>query len=216
MADPRDLCVVDDVKALMQKTGPNAGSQDTLIQTLITRASVKIMRDTGREFVPGGPDQIPYTQTTRTFEYPWGEQFPGEAFVDLRPYDLCAVQSAPLAVAVDTDQPSDIVLSTDEWRLWPQPATMGVFLGVKVFPLDVSVGIVGWEKRQLQVTGDWGFPSIPFEVTQACAETVIHWVTAYPAARAAAAQDAAQVVVTPRSLPMAAVDLLGPFRRMTV
>lgn len=215
-ADTRDLCSVDDVKALMQKSGANAANQDSLIQTLITRASVKIMRDVGRELVPGGPEQLPFSQATRTFEYPWAEQYPGEALVDLRPFDLMVTQSQPIVVAVDTDQSSDIVLTTDLWRLWPQPPQFGVFIGLKVFPLDISVGIVGWDKRQLQVTADWGFPSIPFEATQACAETVIHWLTAYPAMRAATQVDLATAPVTPRTYPMAAVDLLGCLRRMTV
>lgn len=217
MTDPRDLCVLADVKALMQKTGPNAANQDTLIQSLITRASIKIMRDYGREFVPGGPNQEPFTNATRTFEYAWGDQFPGEAFVDLRPYDLTASSAASLVVTADTDQPTTINVPSDEWRLWPQPPSQGVFMAIKVLPLNMSIGIIGWRKRQIQLTAaNWGFPSIPFEVTQACAETVIHWLTAYPAARAAAAVDASVAPVTPRSYPMSAVDLLQAFKRMTV
>lgn len=216
MSDARDLCTLDDVKALMQKTGPNATSQDSLIQSLITRASIKIMRDYGREFVPGGANSEPYTQTTRTFEYPWGDQFPGEAFVDFRPYDLAVTQSNPLVVVADTDQASPYTLSTEEWRLWPIPASQGVYLGIKVLPLNMSVGIIGWRKRQIKVTGDWGFPSIPFEVSQACAETVIHWVTAYPGSRRPDAVDAGVMPTVPRSYPMQAVDLLQSFKRMTV
>lgn len=216
MTDPRDLCTVDDVKALMQKTGPNAGNQDTLIQSLITRTSVKIMRDYGREFVPGGPNSEPSSAATRTFEYQWGDEYPGEAFVDLRPYDLAVSQPTPLVVVADTDQPVGYTLSTQEWRLWPQPPSQGVFMAIKVLPLNVKVGIVGWHKRQIQVTGNWGFPSIPFEVQQACVETVIHWLMAYPAARAAGQQDAAIAAPAPRSYPMTAIDLLQSFKRMTV
>lgn len=216
MADPRDLCTRDNVKALMQKAGPNAASQDPLIDILITRASVKIMRDYGREFVPGGVNSDPFTATTRTFEYPWGEQYPGEAFVDFRPYDLAVTQPVALVVQADTDQASPITLSTDEWRLWPQPPSQGVYLGIKVLPLNVSVGIVGWRKRQIQVTGNWGFPSIPPEVAQACEETVIHWLTSYPPTLRPDAYDSGSPVVVPRSYPMTAVDLLQDFKRMTV
>jgi hypothetical protein len=214
MADSRDLCTVADCTSLMQKTGANAASQNTLIQSLITRASVKIMRDYGREFVPGGPNSETFTGATRTFEYAWGDQYPGEAFVDFRPYDL-QLTPAP-AVFVDTDQTSVVTLTTDEWRLWPQPPSQGVFMGIKVLPLNMSVGVVGWRKRQIQVTGNWGFTSIPFEVTQACAATVIHWLTNYPAARRVDQVDAAMPGFTPRSYPMSALDDLNAFKRMTV
>jgi hypothetical protein len=158
MADPRDLCLLSDVKALMQKAGPNAASQDALISTLITRASIKIMRDYGREFVPGGTESLPATGATRTFEYSWGEQYPGEAFVSLAPYDL---QTSPApTVIVDTDQSSPITLSTAEYRLWPRPASQGVFMAIKVVPLNVSVGPrrVG-VSGNCTVTGNWGFAS---------------------------------------------------------
>lgn len=212
MPDPRDLCTLTDVRALMQKTAADV-AQDALIATLITRASVKIMRDYGREFVPGGPDGIDATAATRTFEYAWGDQYPGEAFVDLRPYDLQTLTG----VSVDTDQSSPIVLSSDEYRLWPQPPTGGVYMALKVSPLNVSVGLVGWRKRQITVTGDWGFPAIPLEVTQACAETVIYWITANPAThRFAGSPDGAPAPVSPRGYPMAALDLLSGFKRMTV
>lgn len=215
MTDPGDLCTVDDVKALMQKTGPNAGNQDALIQTLITRASIKIMRDTGREFVPGGPNSEPFSQATRTFEF-LDSDYGDETFVDLNPYDLAATQSGPLVVEIDTDTTSPTTLTTDQWRLWPRPASQGVFMAIKLLSMLGNIAPVGFRNRQLQVTGDWGFPSIPFEVTQACAETVIWWLTAYPAARAAAGQDASQAVVSPRSLPMSAVDLLSVFARTAI
>lgn len=214
MPDPRDLTTVASVKLLMQKSGPNAATQDALIQKEITVASVKIMRDYGREFVPGGPNSETFTGATRTFEYAWGDQYPGEAFVDFRPYDL---QKSPAPVVlVDTDQvATPITLSVEEWRLWPQPPTQGVFMGIKVLPLNMNVGQIGWRKRQLTVTGNWGFPTIPLEVGQACDETVMHWITNYPAARRADQVDAALAPVMARSYPMTALDLLQAFKRMT-
>lgn len=210
----QDLCTLADVKALMQKSGANAATQDALISSLITRASVKIMRDYGREFVPGGVNSEAYAAATRTFEYAWGDQYPGEAFVDLHPYDLAKAQPIALVVQADTDQPNPVTLSTDEWRLWPQPCPEGVYKAIKVLPLNMSIGLIGWRKRQITITGNWGFPSIPFEVTQACAETVIQWITAYPAARRVDQMDAAVAVTTPRSYPMTAIDLLQNFKRM--
>lgn len=214
MTDPRDLCTLADVKAQMQKTGPNAASQDALIATLITRASCDIMEDWGREFIPGGAYGIEATNATRTFEYAWGDQYPGEAFVDFRPYDL-QLSPAPTVVA-DTDQVTTTPLSTDEWRLWPQPASQGVYLAIKVLPLNVSVGIIGWRKRQIQVTGNWGFPLIPPKVNGACVETVIHRITNYPGARRLEQVDASMPAMSPRSYPLSALDVLNAFKRMTV
>lgn len=208
-----NLCTLADVKALMQKTGVNAAAQDTLISSLITRASVKVMAEYDREFVPGGPNALPAVGATRTFEYPWADQNAGEALVSLAPYDL---QTSPVpTVIADTDQTSALTLTTGEYRLSPQPAVLGVYSAIKIFPLGVSFGVVGWRSRRFTVTGNWGFPTIPSDVVQATAETVIHWLTAYPAAGRPDQQDFGQAVVAPRSLPMSAVDLLRRFQRMT-
>lgn len=217
MPDPRDLTTVANVKALMQKSGANAGSQDALIQTLITRASVKIMDDYGREFVPGGTDSLPHVNATRLFAYPWGDQYPGEAFVDFRPYDLQASSVASLVVVADPLEAAPYTLSGDEWRIWPQPPARGqVHLGINVLPLNMSIGIIGWRKRYITVTGNWGFANVPEQVAEACEETVIHWITSYPAANRAPQIDSGAVpVAAPRSYPMTAVDLLQNFKRMT-
>lgn len=211
-ADPRDLCLLADVKALMQKTGPNAGTQDDLIQSLITRTSVKIMGDTRREFVPGGPNSEAYTAATRTFEYVWSDT-DDETFVDLSPYDLQLTPVPTILIDTDTDTPT--TLDTDHYRLWPQPALHDVFMAVRIRDIGTSLA-TRWRTRQIQVTGNWGFPSIPYDVTQACAETVIHWISNYPGARRPEQIDAATMGAQPRSYPMTALDLLGRFTRVAI
>lgn len=212
MPDPRDLCVLADVKALMQKTGPSSDNQDPLISSLITRASIKIMRDYGREFVPGGPDSIPFTNATRTFEYePGGSD---ETYVDLNPYDLALTPVPTVIVDTDGATPTPTTLTLDGYRPWPQPPSQGVYMALRIGRTSPIVdNLRSFRSRQFTVTGDWGFPSIPLEVTQACAETVIHWITSYPAMRAAAQPDSGIVASTPRSYPMTAVDLLSTFDR---
>lgn len=197
----------------MQKaTGDTA--QDARIATLITRVSVKIMRDYGREFVPGGPLGIASTAATRTFAYPWADQYPGEARLSLAPYDL---QTSPApTITVDTDQSAPFTLSTDEYRMIPLPARDGVYTAVYLLPLNVSMGTVGWRKRQLTIAGNWGFPSIPPDVTEAAAQTVAHWLTAFPAASRLGMDGEGIAPVQPRGYPMSAVDLLRQFQRMDV
>jgi len=209
MPDPRDLCGLEDVKALMQKSGANGAAQDPLIASLITRASVKIMGDSGREFVPGGATSEPAVNATRTFEYVWSDT-DDETYVDLYPYDL-QTTVVPMIVA-DPDLSSPVTLTTDQYRLSPVPPSQGVYMGVRVRDLGSSIG-TNWRTRQVQVTGNWGFPSVPFDVNQACAETVIHWITSYPGARRVDQTDAALPAMTPRSYPMSAVDLLRRFWR---
>src|SRR5258708_2741146 len=128
MTDARDLTTVASVKLLMQKSGANAGGQDALIQQEITRASVKIMDDYGREFVPGGAYSVPFTAAPRTFEFAY--DMTGEVFVDLYPYDL---QMTPdPTVIIDSDLATSITLTSDQWRLWPRPASQGVFSAIRV------------------------------------------------------------------------------------
>lgn len=215
MADPRDLCTLADVKALMQKSGANAAAQDALIQSLITRASIKIMRDYGREFVPGGPNSEIFTNATRTFEFE-RDLFvsSAEVFVDLYPYDL-QITPAP-TVVIDSDLSSATTITAAEFRLWPQPPAKGVYEAIRLALLSARYGWPRYSHRQITVTGNWGFPSIPFEVTQATAETVIHWITNYPGARRVDQVDSAIPAPQPRSYPMTAVDLLRAFERVTV
>lgn len=207
MTDTRDLCTVADVKTLMQKSGINASAQDVLIQTLITRASVKIMRDAGREFIPGGYRSETFTNATRTFEFEKSGDG-DEDFVDLFPYDL---QTGVVpTIILDSDGTSPITLDTTEYRLWPQPPRDGVYMAIRIRKCG---GFTHWRNRQLTVTGNWGFPSVPEDVKQACGETVIHWITSYPAAGGVDQLDSGAPGVTPRSYPMSAVDLLAGYVR---
>src|SRR6266576_900050 len=213
MPDTRDLCALTDVKALMQKTGPNATLQDSLIAALITRASVKIMRDYGREFVPGGPNSETFTNATRTFELD-RDIILREAFVDFHPYDL-QLSPAP-TVVIDSDLPSSITLDSTQWRLWPIPSQQGVYQAIRLSLLSARGGWPRYTHRQFTVQGNWGFPTVPLEVVQATAETVIHWLTAYPGARRPEQVDSGMPAMTPRSYPMAALDLLQTFNRVHV
>jgi hypothetical protein len=195
----------------MQKLASDT-AQDARIATLITRVSTKIMRDYGREFVPGGPLGLPASGATRTLSYSWVDQYPTEAWVSLAPYDLQLTPDP--VIQVDTDQASPITLSADEWRLRPQPPRDGVYTAIYLSPLNVTVGTVGWRKRQLKITGNWGFPAIPGEVAEAAAQTVAYWITAFPAAGRPDLGD--MIPPQPRGYPMSALDLLSPFKRMDV
>ncbi len=198
----QDLCVLADVRALLQKkVGDTA--QDALIGSLITRASDAIMRRVDRQFAPydAGP-------TTHSFEWAWEGQF-----VSVAPYDL---NGLPVSVTIDADQPGGgIAISVDEWRPWPVPPRDGTYLALRLQPFSAKLGRVMWNNRRVDVVGAWGFTAIPSDVVQACAITVVHWLTVNVAAFRSPDNHGAALpgVVPQRGIPPEAWDLLGPYMR---
>lgn len=193
----QDLCAASDVRTFLQKsTGDTA--QDTEIENMITPASDAIMRHCEREFKTTASGS-----TARTFEYAGG------GFLSLAPYDAQTVT----LVRIDTDQSSPTTLSSTDYRLWPNPAKDGVYTNLRLEPFIIQ-STNRFPSRLVEVTGTWGFPSVPTPVKRACVLTVAVWlrrdVTAYENALGPEGEE-----VAPRSLPMAAVDLLEPYKRHT-
>jgi hypothetical protein len=157
-----DLCSVEDVREFIQK--PDADTdQDGIIASLITRASLAITRYCDREFVTTSVGS-----TARLFE---ADVSSGSAFLSLAPYDLRTVTQ----IRIDTDLTPSI-LSTDEYRLYPINKPDGVYTSLRLQPLSFSTGRVMWPMRQVEITGTWGFPSVPVDVQHACLVTVSIWL----------------------------------------
>lgn len=153
-----DLCSVADVRSLMQVDAGDV-EQDLIIQTLISAASRAISRYCEQEFAPAT------SSVARTFE------FTAESlFVDLAPYSLRAVSQ----VRVDTDLTATVV-DPQFYRLYPQPAPLGVYTALRLFPFGPS-GWQKWRKRLVEITGDWGFASVPEDVSLAAQITVMTWL----------------------------------------
>lgn len=195
------LCGLADVRALMQKKETDT-TQDNFIESLIPRASLAIAKEAEREFAPAS------TAVTRTFEYPWE----GGEYVSLAPYDLRSVTK----VLVDTDQNAGgFELSTSEYRLWPKPARDGTYTSIRVHPLSAVTGPILWKNRELQITGNWGFTSIPADVTHATALTVVHWLNVNTAAFRR--PDEQPGIQPPRKgIPTEAWELLARYRRSAI
>lgn len=205
MADPKDLCTLEDVRRLMQ-TKDSTTTQDPLVQQLITSASVAVMRKTEREFAPAAAEDA--EPVARVFEWPWD----GGQFVSLAPYDLVSVES----VEVDTDQASSIELSGDEYRLWPQPPRDGTYMAIRLQPFSAVLGRAMWRNRQVTITGTWGFPEIPEDVAHATALTVVHWVNVNSAVFQRPDDNPDGYSPPKRGIPPEALELLGPYRRPMV
>lgn len=162
-----DLTTVAKVNAYLQQTDT---TQDALEQVLITAASRLMMRDFEREWAPTA------TAATRTFEVEIDER---GGTLNLAPYDLRTLTT----LKIDTDTPTPITLSSDEYRLRPVPNPLGVYDRIAVKPLTRIARRVEWPRRQMTVLGDWGFATIPEEVEFWCNVQVGAWLPGFRSAR---------------------------------
>lgn len=196
------LCTLDDVRALMQKKESDT-TQNGLIESFIPRASTAAMHFCERQFAPVEKGVV------KTFEWAWEGQF-----VSLAPYDATKINK----VTIDTDWPPTpgVELSGEEWRPWPQPQRDGTIMALRLQPLSGVFGRVAWRNRQVQVEGDWGFPSVPEDVTHAVAATCVHWVSVNTAVQRRPDDDPNLAAVPRRSIPPEAYDLLSRYKRPVV
>ena len=193
-----DLCSLTDVRVFLQKTSADA-AQDPVISTLITRASLAIMRYCDREFAPAT------TGATRTFEWPWEGEL-----VSLAPYDL---RGNPTLVQVDTDQASPYTLSSDEYRVFPLPSRDGTYFGLRVRPFGASLGRVVWRNRQIKITGNWGFSAVPDDVVHWATVTVALWLRRDVSAFSTTFNIAEDRLERPEALPSAVRGGLAHYKR---
>lgn len=216
LPNPGDLCTLAEVKALLKLARTD---QDELLQTLITPASRAVIRWTDREFAPIT------IKETRSFEWDWEGEL-----CSLAPYDVQAKTEergartykvpAIYEVAVDSDHWGDnndrvepYVLSSEEWREWPQPPRDGTYLSLRLRPYAAVLGRVVWENRRLLVTADWGFPSVPEDVAKATAFVVKHWLESNAAALPRPDQDPNMNDVPKRGIPMESMQILEHYKR---
>lgn len=193
-----DLCSLSEVRSFLQKTGGDT-AQDTIIQSLITRASAAISRHAERQFAPTE------TATTHTFEH----EFNRDGFVDLAPYDLRTVTS----VQIDTDTGTAGTLGTSEWRLFPQPPADGVYTAIRLVPTTRG----GWSRFrhvQIQITGDWGFAAVPEDVKHCAIVTTAIWLRRDVAAFSSTFKLDEDRVERPEGLPSSVRATLASWRRI--
>jgi len=192
-----DLVSLSQAREFLQKQSVDT-SQDSVLQNVVSRASVAIMRYTEREFAPNS------TSATRTFE----AEIVGQTWVSLAPYDVQSVSS----VQIDTDV-SAITLGSAEYRLWPQPAADGVYSAIRLMPLSMAVTAIPWRHRQIQITGVWGFPAVPVDVQHWTLVTVTEWMRKDVAAFSTTYSLAEDKVDRPEMIPSAARAGLDLWKR---
>ena len=193
-----DLCTVTEVRE-RRSTAANHVSQDPLVARVIASVSAAIARQYEREFTPTAG-------AARTFEYAVDD----DVRLSLTPYDLRTITQ----LRVNPDQASPTILEADQYRLQPYPSEHGTYTAIRFRP-GVMLPDASWGATLVEITGDWGFATIPDDVREAAIVSVVHnmrtTVGQYSVADGAGGETRYERV----EIPQAARDLLDPFRRMS-
>lgn len=180
-----DLTDLASVRALSQANDRDV-DDDALIERLITAASRSILNYTGREFV-----------ATASAE---AREFVSRGYLlDLAPFDLRSVESV-----TDVTTPATPTAIT-AYRLRPKPSRYGVYTWLEIPQLS--------GEREIAVTGLWGFPSIPEDVSHWCGITVLMWIRGDVAAFSTTFEIEAGRLQRPEALPSAVRGGLKHYRR---
>lgn len=153
-----DLCALADVRSFIQKETADT-TQDAEIGTLITAISMLIQEWCCREFTP------PSTGLTRRLKV-------DSQLVSLAPYDLRAATS--VVMHPESTSPVTLAVTTD-YMLEPlNGATGGTYLDVRLAASlsRYSTTLQNFGYALVDITGDWGFASVPADVKEQCVEAV--------------------------------------------
>lgn len=150
----QDLTTLEAVRAHQQRTDTTNTTQDDLISDMITVASDLIMGYTQREFAP--------TTTAAARKY----RYDGRGVINLAPDDLRTVTT----IQIDTDTTSPTTLDSTQYKLWPTRTKHGVYSHVYLIGINNPTQTTQtWPMyRQVTITGNWGWSSIPTPVERAC------------------------------------------------
>ena len=198
-SDSAALCTIADVREFMQKPATDE-AQDPLIESLILRASAAIMNWTQREFAPATAG------LARTFTYRGG------GVLDLAPYELRSATS----VVLDYGGASPLTLTADTDYTLDDPAVDGVYSQVWLPNHDVTDTPGKRTVRRVQITGNWGWSTVPADVEHWCIVTVVTWLRRDVAAFSTTFRLDEERVERPEALPSAVRAGLRHYRRITV
>lgn len=163
-----DLCTLDDVIRFIPGYRPN-DITDQKLQELITSESESIMLESGREIVPFA-DQ----PETRAFAVEWRHQQTRRVQIG----DLASAGDTDIVVELQAaDGTSIVTYARDEYRAQYRARRLQPrHQWEPVIALEFPSGLGGRSLtcgQTLLVTGNWGFPQIPYSIRQACAKRVV-------------------------------------------
>jgi hypothetical protein len=144
-------------------------TQDEAIRFCINSASLRMMEYSGREFKSSAVGS-----TLRTFQITPGGR--GYDEVSFGPYDAQTIT----VVTIDTQlgQTGVTLSATSQYQPIPVQQWHGVYTGLHILSLATGYVPLGI-RRVVNVTGTWGWPSVPSDVEHACIETVLEWMHTY-------------------------------------
>lgn len=153
----QDLTTLAQVREHQQRTDASNTTQDALIGDLITVASDMVMSYTQREFAPtSGSGSTPVARTYR---------YDGRGMVNLAPDDARTVTQ----VRIDTDGSDPTTLTSDQFKLWPTRAKDGVYTHLHLIGVSGGSTLTDYPTyREVEVTGTWGWATVPTPVERAC------------------------------------------------
>lgn len=195
------LITLEDAKSYIRELDPADNDPDDQLISLINAASETLIEQTGREFVA-----LETNPATRTFTIPYRQPFDYTLEVgDLAALTVVSINDTPVLLA-------DLAYKPENRRPW-EPITALVFS---------DLYSPWWPGSTVEITGTWGFPTVPEAVKQACRFTVDSWYTRDFRRTSETFDDnvaivGAATVTTPdvtRALPRHAYDLVAPFRRL--
>lgn len=183
------------VRSHLQKQSSDTG-QDAVIESLIDAASWTIIQRYGK-FAPVE------TAVTKKFDWDGGHR------LSLFPYYLRSATT----VVLDTDQSSTSTLSAavsvNDYALRPKSPLDGVYKWLRLPNHQVNVDL----EREVSITGDWGYATVPADVAHACVITVAEWLRRGVQAFGTGFTSEEDAGLAPAGLPMAAKRLLAPYDR---
>lgn len=195
-----DLILLSEYKAAVNLAG---SSDDGKISAAISYASDFIGREYEREFI--APTPATATRRFRVDE--------GAGFIDLTPYDLRSLTS----VMLHPESSAPVALGSSSYQL-AYPAN-DLYGGIELSRLLVVVSEhqISFGYALADVTGTWGFPSVPASVKRGCIEFVRALVNVDPGQWAAigdeGVRDSGSGVQGTYAIPASARRWLDPFRR---
>lgn len=194
------LVTLDQAKIKCAIKPPDSSKDDQLVE-LINSASRTITGYCEREFTPTA-------SATRRFKVD------RSLVVDLLPYDLRSATAVTL-----NPEASPVTLATPaDYMLEPIPSVFGTYQQIHLSQLlaVASTTLFRFGYALIDVTGAWGFATVPADVERACLVTVDAWYRSEETVTGSQFPTSGETVFpqTVDSLPLAAIRLVRPFKRM--
>lgn len=204
-----NLCSLADVRQSMELPAADT-TRDELILALIPVASQMIMQQVEREFAPSSAAGV-----TRRFRIT--ERELNGRIVDLAPSDLQTETAVTLSP--ESSSPTVLVAGTD-YELTPtaQSPDEQVYTTLRLsnFLNIVPANLVRFNYAYVDITGTWGFPSVPAVVNEACSDAVCAWLRRDVSTLGLNLQDGMQLgptASTSLDLPLGSLRKINPYRR---